>query len=85
MNAIGWQIGAVFIGCGILILCIYVSSLVRSATKIVEKTYKIVDYNEKDIHETIERVASITKNTDDIMSLISGVTGITKILRIFKK
>lgn len=85
MNAIGWQIGAILIGLGIFVVCVYTSFLLKSATKIVDKTYKIVDYNEKNIQETIERAASISKNTDEIMSLVNGVTSVTKILGIFRR
>lgn len=85
MDALGWQIGAVLIGGSALIVGIYIAKLLNSATKITDKVYKIVDYNERHIHETIENVASITRNTDEIMDLVSNITSITKVFRIFKR
>ncbi|MDK2564553.1 DUF948 domain-containing protein [Romboutsia sedimentorum] len=85
MDTMGWQIGAVLIGASALIVAIYISKLLNSATKVVEKTYKIVDYNERYIHETIENAASITRNTDEIVDLASSITSITKIFKFFKR
>lgn len=85
MDTMGWQIGAVLIGASALIVAIYISKLLNSATKVVEKTYKIVDYNERYIHETIENTASITRNTDEIVDLASSITSITKIFKFFKR
>lgn len=85
MNALGWQIGAVLIGASALIVAVYLGRLINSTTKVVEKAYKIVDYNERHIHETIENVAAITKSTEDIVSLASGVTNLTKVFRFIKK
>lgn len=85
MDAVGWQIGAVLFGVSVLIIAIYLAKLINSTTKVVEKAYKIVDYNERHIHDTIENVAAITKSTEDIVSLASGVTNITKAFRFFKK
>ena len=85
MSAWGWQIGAILVGASALIIAIYLGKMVNSTTKLVEKAYKIVDYNERHIHETIENVAAITKSTEDIVSLASGVTNITKIFRFLKR
>lgn len=85
MDAVGWQIGAILFGVSALIIAIYLAKLINSATKVVEKVYKIVDYNERHIHETIENFAAITKSTEDIVGLASGVTSITKVFRFFKK
>lgn len=85
MDAVGWQIGAILFGVSVLIIAIYIAKLINSTTKVVEKAYKIVDYNERHIHDTIENVAAITKSTEDIVSLASGVTNITKAFRFFKK
>ena len=85
MDAVGWQIGAILFGVSVLINAIYLAKLINSTTKVVEKAYKIVDYNERHIHDTIENVAAITKSTEDIVSLASGVTNITKAFRFFKK
>jgi gas vesicle protein len=85
MNAWGWQIGAILVGASALIIAVYLGKMINSTTKLVEKAYKIVDYNERHIHETIENVAAITKSTEDIVSLASGVTNITKIFRFLKR
>ncbi len=85
MDTMGWQIGAVLIGASALIVAIYISKLLNSATKVVEKTYKIVDYNERYIHETIENAASITRNTDEIIDIASRITSITKIFKFLKR
>lgn len=85
MDAVGWQIGAILFGVSVLIIAIYLAKLINITTKVVEKAYKIVDYNERHIHDTIENVAAITKSTEDIVSLASGVTNITKAFRFFKK
>ncbi|MBN8048700.1 DUF948 domain-containing protein [Paraclostridium bifermentans] len=85
MDAVGWQIGAILFGVSVLIIAIYLAKLINSTTKVVEKAYKIVDYNERHIHDTIENVAAITKSTEDIVGLASGVTNITKAFRFFKK
>jgi uncharacterized protein YoxC len=85
MDAVGWQIGAILFGVSVLIIATYLAKLINSTTKVVEKAYKIVDYNERHIHDTIENVAAITKSTEDIVGLASGVTNITKVFRFFKK
>lgn len=85
MDAVGWQIGAILFGVSVLIIATYLAKLINSTTKVVEKAYKIVDYNERHIHDTIENVAAITKSTEDIVGLASGVTNITKVFRFLKK
>lgn len=85
MNAMGWQIGAVLFGSSALIIAIYISKLLHSATKVTEKAYKIIDYNERHIHETIENVASITRSTEDIVDVASKITNITKIFKFIKR
>lgn len=85
MDAVGWQIGAILFGVSVLIIAIYLAKLINSATKVVEKTYKIVDYNERYIHETIENVAAITKSTEDIVGLASGITNMTKVFKFFRR
>ena len=85
MNALGWQVGAVLIGASALIIAIYISKLLNSATKVVEKAYKIVDYNERHIHETIENVASITKNTEEITDVVTKITSITKVFKFLRR
>jgi len=85
MNALGWQIGAVLIGASALIIGIYIGKLLNTTNKVVEKAYKIVDYNERHIHETIENVASITTYTEEIVSMLSKVTNIMKVFKFVKR
>ena len=85
MDAMGWQIGAILIGTSALIIAIYISKLLNSATKVVEKTYKIVDYNERHIHETIENVASITRNAEEITDVVTKIASITKVFKFLRK
>lgn len=85
MDAMGWQIGAVLIGASALIVAIYIGRLLNSTTKVVEKAYKIIDYNERHIHETIENFASITRNTEEITDVVTKITSITKVFRFFKR
>ena len=85
MNALGWQIGAILIGVSALIIGIYIGKLLNSTNKVVEKAYKIIDYNERHIHETIENVASITNTTEEIVSMLSRVTNIIKVFRFVKR
>ena len=85
MDAMGWQIGAVLFGASALIIAIYVSKLLHSATMVVDKAYKIIDYNERYIYETIENVASISKNTDEIVDVVNKFTGIARIFKFMKR
>lgn len=85
MDAMGWQIGAILLGASALVIAIYIGRLLNSATKVVEKAYKIVDYNERHIHETIENVASITNNTDEIIDVATKITSIAKIFKFIKR
>ncbi|CEH36066.1 hypothetical protein [Romboutsia lituseburensis] len=85
MDAMGWQIGAVLIGASALIVAIYIGRLLNSTTKVVEKAYKIIDYNERHIHDTIENVASITRNTEEITDVVTKITSITKVFKFFKR
>ncbi|MGL6105693.1 DUF948 domain-containing protein [Romboutsia sp.] len=85
MDALGWQIGAVLIGSSTLIVAIYVSKLLHSTTKVVEKTNKIIDYNERHIHEIIENAASITKEAEEIMDVVNKLTSLTRVFRFMKR
>ena len=85
MNALGWQIGACLIGVSALIIGISIGKLLNTTNKVVEKAYKIVDYNERHIHETIENVASITTYTEEIISMLSKVTSIMKVFKFVKR
>lgn len=85
MNTLGWQVGACLIGVSALIIGIYIGKLLNTTNKVVEKAYKVIDYNERHIHETIENVASITTYTEEIVSMLSKVTGIIKIFKFVKR
>ena len=47
MNTLGWQIGAFLIGASALIIAVYIGKLLNTTNKVVEKVYKIIDYNER--------------------------------------
>ena len=81
MNTLGWQIGAFLIGASALIIAVYIGKLLNTTNKV----YKIIDYNERHIHETIENVASITTYTEEIVSMVSKITNITKVFRFVKR
>ena len=85
MNTLGWQIGACLIGVSALIIGIYIGKLLNTTNKVVEKAYKVIDYNERHIQETIENVASITTSTEEIVSILSKVTNIMKVFRFVKR
>ena len=85
MDTLGWQVGALLIGVSALIIAIYIGKLLNTTNKVVEKAYKIIDYNERHIHETIENVASITTYTEEIVSAINNLTSIIKIFRFVRK
>ena len=85
MNALGWQLGAFLIGASALIVAIYIGKLLNTTNKVVEKVYKIIDYNERHIHETIENVASITTYTEEIVSALSKVTNILNVFKFVKR
>ena len=85
MNTLGWQIGAFLIGTSALIIAIDIGKLLNTTNKVVEKAYKIIDYNERYIHETIENVASITTYTEEIVSMLSKITNIMKVFRFVKR
>ena len=85
MNTLGWQVGACLIGVSALIIGIYIGILLNTTNKVVEKAYKVIDYNERHIHETIENVASITTYTEEIVSMLSKVTSIIKIFKFVKR
>lgn len=85
MHTMGWQIGAILFGVSSLIIAIYIGKLLHSTTMVVDKAYKIIDYNERYIHETIENVASISNNADEIVDVMSRFTSVIKIFKFMKK
>ena len=85
MNTLGWQVGACLIGVSALIIGIYIGKLLNTTNKVVEKAYKVIDYNERHIHETIENVASITTYTEEIVSILSKFTSIVKVFKFVRR
>ncbi|MBU5308698.1 DUF948 domain-containing protein [Clostridioides mangenotii] len=85
MSAWGWQIGAVLVGISALIIAIYIAKLLNSLNKSVEKVYKIVDYNERNIEDIIKNVSSISDNIDTITSYAVRLTGLVNIFKVVKK
>lgn len=85
MNTLGWQVGACLIGVSALIIGIYIGKLLNTTNKVVEKAYKVIDYNERHIHETIENVASITTYTEEIVSVLSKFTSIVKVFKFIRR
>lgn len=85
MNAIGWQIGAVLVGLGVLVTGIYIAKMLNSTTKTVERVNKIIDSNEKNIYEIVDNVADITTDVKNIMDVVEKITGFLRIFRVFKK
>ena len=75
MNALGWQIGAVLVGTSFLIVSIYLAKVLNSAHKVVEKTNRLLDVNERHINDIIDNASHITKD----------VTGVFKILAIISE
>lgn len=85
MNAMGWQVGAVLFGASALIIAIYVARLLNSTTKVVERANRLIDYNERNIQDIIDNAASIAKNVDEIIELVTKMSNVLKIFRIFRK
>lgn len=85
MNAMGWQVGAVLCGSSALIIAIYVARLLNSTTKVVERANRLIDYNERNIQDIIDNAASIAKNVDEIIELVTKMSNVLKIFRIFRK
>ena len=85
MNTLGWQVGACLIGVSALIIGIYIGKLLNTTNKVVEKAYKVIDYNERHIHETIENIASITTYTEEIVSVLSKFTSIVKVFKFVRR
>ena len=85
MNAWGWQIGAVLVGSSALIVAIYLAKTLNSINKVVEKAYKIADYNERHIQDIVENASSISKGIDDIVYVINKILSIGNIFKIIKR
>lgn len=85
MNALGWQIGAVLFGASFFIVAIYLAKLLSSAQKLIEKTNRLIDVNERHVTEIVENASHITKSVEDIMDIISKITSLAKVFKFFKK
>jgi uncharacterized protein YoxC len=85
MSAWGWQIGAVLIGVSTVIVAVYIAKLLNSLNKSVEKVYKIVDYNERNIEDIIKNVTSVSGDIENISSFISKLVGLINIFNVVKK
>ncbi len=84
-ECMGWQIGAVLVGSSALIVAIYLAKTLNSINKVVEKAYKIVDYNERHIQDIVENASSISKGIDDIVYVINKILSIGNIFKIIKR
>lgn len=85
MNALGWQIGAVLFGSSFFIVAIYLSKVLNSANKVIERTDRLIDANERHITDIVDNVSNITKNVKDIMDIMTKITSLLKIFKFFKK
>ena len=85
MNALGWQIGAVLFGASFLIVSIYLAKVLNSAHKVVEKTNRLLDVNERHINDIIDNASHITKDVKDIIEIITNITGLFRVFKFFKK
>ena len=79
MNALGWQIGAVLFGASFFIVGIYLAKVLNSANKVIERTNRLIDVNERHITEILENTSFITK------SIITKITSLFRVFRFFKK
>lgn len=71
-----WEIGIVLIGIGFLILCIYLSSTIKSVDNTVKKVEVLVDTNVKEIGQIIGSVAGITTSVDTIVGGATRIVGL---------
>lgn len=85
MNALGWQIGAVLFGASFFIVAIYLAKVLNSANKVVERTNRLIDINERHIVDILDNTAHITKSIRDIMDIINKITSLFKVFKFFKK
>ena len=84
MNALGWQIGAVLVGTSFLKYQ-YLAKVLNSAHKVVEKTNRLLDVNERHINDIIDNASHITKDVKDIIEIITKITGLFRVFKFFKK
>lgn len=85
MNALGWQIGAVLFGASFFIVAIYLAKLLNSANKVVERTNRLIDVNERYITDIINNAAHITKSVREIMDIMTKITSVFRVFKFFRK
>ncbi|WP_455537677.1 DUF948 domain-containing protein [Terrisporobacter sp.] len=85
MNALGWQICAVLIGLSFFIVSIYLVKILNSTYKVIEKTNRLLDVNERYINDIIDNASHITKDVKDIIEIITKITSLLKIFKFFKR
>ena len=85
MNALGWQIGAVLFGASFFIVGIYLAKVLNSANKVIERTNRLIDVNERHITEIVENTSFITKSIKDIMDIITKITSLFRVFKFLKK
>ena len=84
MNALGWQIGAVLFGASFFIVAIYLAKVLNSANKVVERTNRLIDVNERHITDIVDNAAHITKSVREIMDIITKITSYLEYLNSSK-
>lgn len=85
MNALGWQIGAVLFGASFFMVAIYLSKVLNSTNKVVEKANRLIDVNERHITDIIDNAAHITKGVREIIDIVTKITSVFKVFRFFKR
>ena len=85
MNALGWQIGAVLFGASFFMVAIYLSKVLNSTNKVVEKANRLIDVNERHITDIIDNAAHITKSVREIIDIVTKITSVFKVFRFFKR
>lgn len=85
MNALGWQIGAVLFGASFFIVAIYLAKVLDSTNKIIERTNRLIDVNERHITDILDNTSHITKSIKETMDIINKITGLFRVLKFFKR
>ncbi|WP_419725972.1 DUF948 domain-containing protein [Terrisporobacter petrolearius] len=85
MNALGWQIGAVLFGASFFIVAIYLAKVLNSANKVVERTNRLIDVNERHITDIIDNASHITKSVREIMDIVTKISSLFRVFKFFKK
>lgn len=85
MDTMGWQIGAFLFGFSAFIIAIYISKLLNSANDILKNLNRTMTYNERYINDTIQNIASISKQAEELIETINNISGIMKIFSFYKR